>query len=554
MKLRIISLLVINLFSALSFSASEQLVWGNAEPLLAQYTAKKIQGVKAVPTLANQSDYQIKPMEIDSNLNSNHIRYQLYYKNIPIWGYQLILHKTNNSADYLTGVDASGIEKDVTHVEGKLSAEEVEKKILETNKDKIIFKNIEKIIYLDSNTKAYLAYQLSMYTNNPDTFVASLQYIVDANSGEILKQWDDLTHKKMGQGLGGNVFALPYRSGLFQHGNAYSDIPSLGKFDVTEKGGKCYLETPEIRVINVAKTNMDKSSFPVLSIVEAFKKPPTFSYTCNRNTNYVNKNDGNTSPANFSFSSVNDTMYFAGITLDMYKEYYGIANPVGHDLPVRAYTHIKNFDNAFAVPSVKIKGVYIIHQQIVIGDGDKVLTAPAQGTLSHELSHNVTRLYSNLVYSGQSGGINEAFSDMASIAMQDYLRKDYPWYWDGMDWAIGREATIGSEPIRYMDDPMKDGKSIDNALLFNDTLDVHQTSGVFNKAFYLLAHQSGWSVRQAFQVMLDANIKYWTSGTHFEAAACGVIQAAIDRKYNKKGVIEAFAQVGVICPLRSLVD
>lgn len=557
MKLRMISLLAINLFSTTTYSASEELLWGKAEQLLSKYTAdvqNKKPGLRTLSTTVSQSDYQIKPMEIDSNLNSRHIRYQLYYKNIPVWGHQLILHKTNKSADYLTGVDVSGIEKEVMSVDGKLTAEEVEKKILATNKDTIIYKNIEKIIYLDSNKKSHLAYQLSMYTNNPDTFVASPQYIVDANSGELLKQWDDLTHKKIGQGLGGNVFVLPYRSGLFQHGNSQAGIPSLGKFDVTVKGNNCYLETSEIRLINVAKTDMDKSSFPVLSLVEMFKKPPTFSYPCSKNTNYVNRNDGNTAPANYSFSSVNDTMYFAGVTLDMYKEYYGIANPLGNDLPLRAYTHIKNFDNAFAVPSVKVKGIYIIHQQIVIGDGDTVLTAPAQGTLSHELSHNVTRLYSNLVYSGQSGGINEAFSDMASIAMQDYLRKDYPWYWDGMDWAIGREATIGSEPIRYMDDPVKDGKSIDNALFFNDTLDVHQTSGVFNKAFYLLAHQSGWSVRQAFQVMLDANIKYWTSGTHFEAAACGVIQAAIDRKYNKQGVVEAFAQVGVVCPLKSLTD
>ena len=195
---------------------------------------------------------------------------------------------------------------------------------------------------------------------------------------------------------------------------------------------------------------------------------------------------------------------------------------------------------------------YIIHQQIVIGDGDIRLTAPAQGTLAHELSHNFTRLNSNLRYFGHSGGINEAFSDMASIALQDYLRKDYPWYWDGLDWTIGREATINGEPLRYMNEPSRDGESIDNANLYSEDLDVHHTSGIFNKAFYLLANKPDWSIRKAFQVMVDANIKYWTSGAHFESAACGVIQAAIDRKYEKQGVLEAFAEVGVICPLKSL--
>lgn len=195
-----------------------------------------------------------------------------------------------------------------------------------------------------------------------------------------------------------------------------------------------------------------------------------------------------------------------------------------------------------------------MHQQIVIGDGDTQLTAPAQSTLSHELSHNFTRLHSNLVYNGQSGGINEAFSDMASIAMQDYLRKDFPWYWDGEDWSIGREATISGEPIRYMDYPTKDGHSIEHFDDYDDDLDVHLTSGIFNRAFYLLAHQPNWSVRKAFQVMVDANIKYWTSGTSFEAASCGVIQAAIDRQYNKQDVINAFKEVGVICPVIALVN
>ncbi len=537
MKLSIILLLAINLFSTTAFSATEELLWG-----------------RAPVSLGGQSDYQMKPMELDSNLDSQHRRYQLYYKNIPVWSYQIIRHQNKASVNYLTGSVVSGIENDVGTIRAKLTPDEVEEKILARNKAKIIYKNIEKIIYIDSGKKSHLAYHLSMYTNSPDTFAASPQYIVDANSGALLKQWDDLTHVKIGQGLGGNVFILPYRTGLFQHGDFEQNIPSLGKFDVTVRRGNCYLETPEIKLINVAKTDMDSSSFPLLNLVEVFKKPPVFSYPCNKKSNYINKNDGDTAPANFSFSSVNDTMYFAGVTLDMYKEYYGVAKPLGNDLPLRAYTHIKNFDNAFAVPSVKVKGIYIIHQQIVIGDGDKMLTAPAQGTLAHELSHNFTRLYSNLVYSGQSGGINEAFSDMASIAMQDYLRKDYPWYWDGNDWSIGREATIGADAIRYMDDPIKDGISIDHASLYDDKLDVHQTSGVFNKAFYLLAQQAGWSVRQAFQVMVDANMNYWTSGTGFEAAACGVIQAAVDREYNKQGVIESFAQVGVICPLRHLAE
>ncbi|KTD35236.1 class 4 metalloprotease [Legionella moravica] len=554
MNTRIISLLFINLVTVTAQAASEKIVWGADRHILTKYHAavSAKSGLLKATGPAKSINYQLKLIEKESNSSLEHVRYQIYYKNIPVWGHELIHHKAINAKEYLTGVDVSGIEDDIKETNGNYTAEEIETKVLSTNTDKIMYKNSEKIIYLDSKNKSHLAYHVSSYTNNVIHSVAAPNYIVDAHTGEILKQWDDLTHKKIGQGLGGNVFILPYRSGLFQHGTVQEGIPSLGTFDVTVKGGNCYVETPEIRVINVAQTDMDKASFPVLSLVEVFKKPPTFYYPCSQKTHYFNKNDGDTAPANYSFSSVNDTMYFAGVTMDMYKKYYGVAKPLGDDLPLRAYTHLKNFDNAFAVPSVKVKGLYLIHQQIVIGDGDTLLTAPAQGTLSHELTHNFTRLYSNLIYSGQSGGINEAFSDMASIAMLDYLRKDYPWYWDGFDWSIGREATIGGLPLRYMDDPVKDGMSIDHARSYNDSLDVHQTSGVFNKAFYILSQKTDWSIRKAFQVMVDANMNYWTSGTHFEAAACGVIQAAIDRKYTKHAVVEAFAEVGVVCPLNSL--
>lgn len=542
MSLRIISLVTLFLMSSSSYAASEKIVWGSASHYLTKYS------------LGLLNNYQLKPLDSDNTLNFKHIRYQLYFKNIPIWGHELILHKGDKGADLLTGVDVFGIEKDINQVTGKLTAEDVQNTIIATIDDTIIFKNTKKIIYLDSKNTAHLAYHVSLYTNNFIRFVSAPNFIIDANSSEVLKRWDDLTHLKIGQGFGGNVFVLPYRPGFFQHGSFKTGVASLGKFDVTVKGNTCFVETPEIRVINTQDTNLDKTSFPVLSWLEVLSKLSAFSYPCNEKSKYVNRNDGNTAPANFSFSSINDTMYFAGTTLDMYRKYFGIDKPLGTDLPLRAYTHIKNFDNAFAVPTIKIAGITSLHQQIVIGDGDKVLTAPAQGTIAHELSHNFTRLHSDLKYFGQSGGINEAFSDMASIAMQDYLRNDFPWYWDGSDWGIAREATLGAAPIRYMDEPEKDGHSIGNAKRYTDDLDVHESSGVFNKAFYLLANSPNWTVRKAFQVMVDANTNYWTSGTGFDAASCGVIQAAIDRKYRKKEVVNAFSEVGVFCPLTLLTS
>ena len=56
-----------------------------------------------------------------------------------------------------------------------------------------------------------------------------------------------------------------------------------------------------------------------------------------------------------------------------------------------------------------------------------------------------------------------------------------------------------------MDDPTKDEHSIGNAEDYCPGIDVHLSSGVFNKAFYLLTTTEGWDIWTAFDVFLTAN-------------------------------------------------
>lgn len=550
MKIRIASLLVMSVAAHSVLAATQSMVWGDVNLSLPQFKQAhpfKKQGlVNAIQ--GQQSDYQLQ-LKKDSAVHNNHARYQITYKGVPVWGYQLIFHAKNGVKDSVTGMNITGIEKDLASINGSYSADQIEQKILTGVSEEVKFKNIEKVIYIDDDKKAHLAYHLSYYSNNETTRIKAPNYLIDANTAKVLKQWDEVRHEQVGQGLGGNAFPLPYRSGMFQHGNALPGLPSLGKFDVTITEGTCAVENSAIKVMNLENLNLGYEVFPITVFAEEMLKLKAFSYPCDGPSLYLNYADGVSGPVNYAFSPVNDTMYFAQQTLDMYEKVYGVEKPIGDDLPIRAYTHLGKMDNAFAIPTIRMDGLLLVHQQIVIGNGDEFLTAPAQSVLGHELSHNFTEINAGLMYEGQPGGINESFSDMAAIALQDYLRRDYPWYWDGLDWTIGREAMKSGQPIRYMDDPTKDGMSIDHASKYNDDLNVHLTSGVFNKAFYLLAHKPDWSVQQAFQVMVDANINYWSPIAYYDFAACGVIQAALDRKLDKKPVIEAFAEVGVVCPM-----
>ncbi|KTD66347.1 M4 family metallopeptidase [Legionella spiritensis] len=543
MKKRIVSLLVMSLAAEWGYAASQTMVWGDSKT----YSAR-LKGV-AGASGKTASDYQLRLKGNPGVNTSNHGRYQIMYKGVPVWGHQLVFHGKSGKAPAVTGIDVKGIENDLSSMDGKLTAKQAEDKVLATVKGKIKFKTTEKVIYIDNEQKAHLSYHLAFYTHQDKKPISAPNYLIDANSGEVLKQWNAARQERIGQGLGGNSFPLPYRSGMFQHGDAIPGVPSLGKFDVTVKDGFCHVENDAVRVVNLFNLPLGYEAFPIGVEEESQYKLGAFVYPCDALSFYLNYTDGSAGPVNYSFSPVNDTMYFAQQTLDMYEQVYGVSKPLGDDLPVRAYTHLGAMDNAFAIPTIRYNGELLAHQQIIIGNGNYFLTAPAQAVIGHELSHNFTELNSGLFYDGQSGGINESFSDMAAIALQDFLRRDYPWYWDGEDWTIGREAVLGGEPLRYMDDPTKDGISIAHADDYSDELDVHETSGVFNKAFYLLAHKPGWSIQQAFQVMIDANQNYWSPIAYYDFAACGVIQAAKDRDLDETAVIEAFDEVGVHCPV-----
>ncbi|MBE1043438.1 M4 family metallopeptidase, partial [Escherichia coli] len=92
---------------------------------------------------------------------------------------------------------------------------------------------------------------------------------------------------------------------------------------------------------------------------------------------------------------------------------------------------------------------------------------------AHEVSHGFTEQNSGLIYRGQSGGMNEAFSDMAGEAAEFYMRGKN-------DFLIGYDIKKGSGALRYMDQPSRDGRSIDNASQYYNGIDVHHSSGVYN--------------------------------------------------------------------------
>jgi hypothetical protein len=229
---------------------------------------------------------------------------------------------------------------------------------------------------------------------------------------------------------------------------------------------------------------------------------------------------------NGAYSPLNDGHFFGNVVFNMYQDWLGL-RPIAGKLQMRIH-YGTNYENAFWDGTA-----------MSYGDGGSTFhPLVSLGVTSHEVSHGFTEQNSGLVYSGMSGGMNEAFSDMAGEAAAWYMRGTGTFM-------VGDDIKKGSGAMRYMYNPELDGISIGHASKYTSSMDVHHTSGVFNKAFYLLATKSGWTVRKAFEVMADANRLYWTANSTFNQGACGVEKAAINRNYAVADVTAAFASVGV---------
>jgi Zn-dependent metalloprotease len=130
------------------------------------------------------------------------------------------------------------------------------------------------------------------------------------------------------------------------------------------------------------------------------------------------------------------------------------------------------------------------------GDGDgKLLTQTTAGidVIGHELTHGVTQHEANLVYSGQSGALNESVSDVFGIQVKQRALGQTA---EQSDWLIGAEI-VGPElkpALRSMKDPGKANPHDDQPADMNgyvDGGDVHTNSGIPNRAFCVVATTIG---------------------------------------------------------------
>lgn len=186
--------------------------------------------------------------------------------------------------------------------------------------------------------------------------------------------------------------------------------------------------------------------------------------------------------------------------------------------------------------------------------------------VGHEIAHGVTGTSANLVYAGQSGALNESFSDIFGTYVEyntfNTLNDDV--------WTIGDKIALKrsmSNPNQYRQPDtyggthwiQTQGCSPSNQ---NDQCGVHVNSGVMNYWFYLTSQGGqgtndngnnysvdGIGIEKAGQIAFRALTNYLTRNSDFAAARTAVINAASDlygaSSCEVKSVTNAMHAVGV---------
>ncbi|MEV6197629.1 M4 family metallopeptidase [Streptomyces sp. NPDC051920] len=256
-----------------------------------------------------------------------------------------------------------------------------------------------------------------------------------------------------------------------------------------------------------------------------------------------------------------DAAYGAQTTWDFYKNTFGRSGIKNNGVAAYSRVHYSTaYVNAFWDDSCFC---------MTYGDGTSSTHAlTSLDVAGHEMSHGVTSNTAGLNYTGESGGLNEATSDIFGTGVEFYANNST----DVGDYLIGEKININGDgtPLRYMDKPSKDGASADSWYSGVGNLDVHYSSGPANHMFYLLSEGSGTKTingvtynsstsdgvavagigrAAALQIWYKALTTYMTSTTNYAGARTAALNAATAlygaNSTQYAGVANAFAGIAV---------
>ncbi|WP_405669561.1 M4 family metallopeptidase [Streptomyces sp. NBC_00055] len=372
-----------------------------------------------------------------------HTRYERTYAGLPVIGGDLVVHEQGASRTVTKASDAKvslptakAAVTAATAKESALAAAKTEKT------DDAATDGSPKLVVWLGGGKPTLAWQTVVSGVQEDGTPSSLSVVTDATTGKQLQSVEQVH-----SGTGHSQYSGQVPIGTMRNGSLYElTDPERGghkTYDLTGVGGNGVLVTDDDDVWGDG-TAADRQTAAV------------------------------------------DAAYGQRQTWDFYHDRFG-RNGIADD-GVGAYSRVHYGDgyaNAFWD-----NGCFCM----TYGDGlNNARPLTELDIAAHEMTHGVTYATANLTYTGESGGLNEATSDIMGTSVEFSANNPA----DVPDYMIGELADVRGtgKPLRYMDQPSKDasakGTSQDYWTPETRKLDPHFSSGVANHFFYLLSEGSG---------------------------------------------------------------
>lgn len=389
----------------------------------------------AVQGVSGES-YQVVRTKVDAN-GAAHTRYTRTFKGLRVYGGDFVIHTAPNGSYAGSSV---GLAAPLTLA----TAPKVTLTSVKATARKAFSGKLESVgtpeLFVDASSgKGRLAYETVLSGWHTDGQTPSRFHVIsDAVSGKVIGSYDEI---EMVAGTGQSVYSGTVAVDTTLSGSTYQMIdPSHGN------GTTCDMNNG--------------------------------TSTCTTFTN----NDNSWGDTNTRQRAGVDAHFGAAKTYDYFKNVHGRNGIFGDGRGVPSRVHYgNNYVNAFWDGS-----------RMTYGDGSgNSRPLVSLDVAAHEMSHGVTEnvVPGGLTYSGESGGLNEATSDIFGNMVEFYANTTA----DPGDYQVGEKININGNgtPLRYMYDPKLDGSSDTCWTTGTKNKDVHYSSGVANHFFFNLAEGTG---------------------------------------------------------------
>ncbi len=512
--------------------------------------------------IADPSEFKIFNTDADE-LGFEHYKMQQTYKNLPVYGGQIILHSKSGKITAMNG--AYFPTPQIDNITPSLSSSDAENIIIADFKSKSIYKPLsddvlkqiggsafksELVVYHVKNN--FEAEKLTWHVVAYSSAVHRFDYFIDAQTGKILNQIETSctliseelkikSEKFNSENV--NSSLLTYNSSFFPPLDGAVSIGAKDLLGVT-RTINTYLSGGTYFMIDASRTGMFKpsqSTFP--------DKPVGVIQTIdNKNTDdgpasYVTSNNN----SNWSPTSVS-AQYNAGVTYLYYLNTFGRNSINGKGGNINSFINVTD-------QGVGMDNAYWNGEAMYYGNGNKYFYPLAEGldVAGHEISHGVIQNTANLEYQDESGALNESYADVFGSLI------------DRDNWTIGETVikdknTFNTGFLRDLSNPHNGGSKVGQGgyqpaivsemyLGSQDNGGVHINSGVPNFAYYKFASDANVGKVIAEQVYYRAITKYLVKSSNFKDMRAAIEASVKDLYAGNAAVLtaaqNAFTAVGI---------